>query len=35
MKFLVNLLKKIAPKVFLCHNKVELEILEARLALDK
>ena len=35
MNFLVNLLKKIAPKVFLCNNKVELEILEARLALDK
>lgn len=35
MNFLFNLLKKIAPKVILCHNKMELEILEARLALDK
>lgn len=35
MKFLVNLLKKVAPKCIMCHNKVELEILEARLALDE
>lgn len=35
MNFLFNLLKKIAPKVILCHNEMELEILKARLALDK
>ena len=35
MNFLVNLLKKVAPKCIMCHNKIELEILEARLALDE
>lgn len=35
MKFLFNLLKKIAPKIILCHNEMELEILKARLALDE
>ena len=35
MNFLFNLLKKVAPKYILCHNKMELEILKVRLALDK